>query len=143
MRFRLSLIAFLLAAAAAAWAADLPTPLAEAVALGDFDRLLVEVNKQFDIPPLALSEPDAVYPRIAGEAGAQGSVKVVLRIDEYGDVRDVVIADSPGWLALEEAARRAAYTIRYKPATLDGEPVAAWYVADIIFHIPPPEGRYR
>lgn len=143
MSFRPNLIAFSLAAAAATWAADLPTPLAEAIALGDFERLLVEINRQFDIPPVALTEPEAIYPRIAAEAGAQGTVKVVLRIDESGDVRDVVIADSPGWLALEEAARRAASTIRYKPATRDGEPVAAWYVADIIFYIPPPEGRYR
>ncbi len=128
---------------AAAGAADLPAPLAEAIALRDFDRLLVEINKQFDIPPVPVSEPDAVYPEIAGKAGAQGTVKLVLRVDEYGDVRDAIIADSPGWLALEEAARKAAYTIRYRPATRDGEPVAAWYVADIIFFIPPSEGRYR
>ena len=67
----------------------------------------------------------------------------MLRVDEYGDVRDVVVADSPGWLALEEAARKAAHTIRYKPATRDGEPVAAWYVADIIFYIPSPDNWYR
>ncbi len=143
MRFSRSLIVLSLGAAAAVWAADLPTTIAEAIALGDFDRMLVEVNKQFDIPPVPLSEPEAVYPKIAGEAGAQGTVKVVLRVDEYGDVRDVVVADSPGWLALEEAARKAAHTIRYRPATRDGEPVAAWYVADIIFYIPSPDNWYR
>jgi TonB family protein len=125
--------------ATAVWAADLPAALAEAIALGDFKLLLVEINRQFDMPPVALNEPDTVYPELAGRAGAQGTVKVVIRVDEYGDVRDVVIADSPGWLALEEAARKAAYTIRYGPATRDDKPVAAWYVADIIFYIPPPE----
>ncbi len=137
------MIVLSLGAAAAVWAAGLPTTMAEAIALGDFDRLLVEVNKQFDIPPVPLSGPEAVYPKIAGEAGAQGTVKVVLRVDEYGDVLDVVVADSPGWLALEEAARKAAHTIRYKPATRDGEPVAAWYVADIIFYIPSPDNWDR
>jgi TonB family protein len=132
-----------LGTAVAVWAADLPTPLAEAIALREFDRLLVEINKQFDIPPMPLSEPDAVYPKIAGEAGAEGTVKVVLRVDEYGDVRDAVIADSPGWLALEEAARKAVFTIRYKPATRDNKPVAVWYVADIIFYIPPADGWHR
>ncbi|HUV87045.1 MAG TPA: energy transducer TonB [bacterium] len=140
MRFPLSLIAIWLGAVVAPWAGELPAPLAEAIELGDFDRRLVEINKQFDIPPVPLSEPEAMYPEIAGEAGAQGTVKVVLRIDEYGDVRDAVVADSPGWLALEEAARKAAYTIRYKPATRDGEPAAVWYVADIIFFIPPSGG---
>jgi protein TonB len=135
--------AICLGVAAAVWAADLPAPMAEAIALGDFDRLLAEINKQFDIPPVPVSEPDTVYPEIAGKAGAQGTVKVVLWVDEHGDVRDAIIADSPGWLALEEAARKAAYTIRYKPATRDGKPVAAWYVADIIFFISPSEGRYR
>ncbi len=129
--------------AGAVWAADLPAAMAEAIAAGDFDRLLVEINKQFDMPPIPLNAPEIVYPDIAGRAGAQGTVKVVVRIDEYGDVRDVVIADSPGWLALEEAARKAAYTIHYRPATRDDEPVAAWYVADIIFYIPPSERGNR
>lgn len=143
MRVSRNLIILWLSIPAAIWAADLPAKLAEAIALGDFGRLLVEVNKQFDIPPVPLSEPEAVYPKVAGEAGAQGTVKVVLRVDENGDVRDVVVADSPGWLALEEAARKSAYTIRYRPATRDGEPVAAWYVADIIFYIPAPDGWHR
>ncbi len=137
------LAAMCLAGAAAVQAAELPASMAEAIALRDFDRLLVEINKQFDIPPVPVSEPDTVYPEIAGKAGAQGTVKVVLWVDEHGDVGDAIIADTPGWLALEEAARKAAYTIRYKPATRDGKPVAAWYVANIIFFISPSGGRYR
>ncbi|NIT36398.1 MAG: TonB family protein [candidate division Zixibacteria bacterium] len=128
-----------LCAAAGARAADLPRAYAEAIAARDFGRLLAELNRQFDVPPIPVSEPETVYPEVAGRAGAQGTVKVVLYVDERGDVGEVVIADSPGWFALEEAARRAAYTIRYRPATRKGEPVAAWYVADIIFYIAPPD----
>jgi TonB family protein len=127
-----------LSTAATASAADLPRAYREAIAARDFSRLLAEINKQFDVPPIPVSEPETVYPEVAGRAGAQGTVKVVVRVDERGDVGDAIIADSPGWFALEEAARRAAYTIRYRPATRDGKPVAAWYVADIIFYIPPP-----
>jgi TonB family protein len=127
-------------AAAAARAADLPPTYAEAIAARDFDRLLAELNKQFDVPPVPVSEPEIVYPEIAGRAGAQGTVKVVVHVDKRGDVGDAIVADSPGWFALEEAARRAAYTIHYRPAKRDGRPVAAWYVADIIFYIPPPGG---
>jgi len=129
-----------LACAGAAWTAELPAAYADAIARQDFDRLLTEINRQFDIPPMALSRPDAVYPEIAGEAGAQGTVKLVVYIDEGGDVRDAVVVDSPGWLALDEAARQAALTMRYRPAKLDDKAVAAWYVADIIFYIPPPGG---
>jgi TonB family protein len=133
-----AVLAVMLALASGARPADLPTSYAEAIARGDFARLLAEINEQFDIPPLALTEPETVYPEIAGEAGAQGTVKLVVYIDEEGNVRDVVVADSPGWLALEEAARRAVSTIRYRPAKRDDEPVAAWYVADIIFFVPGP-----
>jgi TonB family protein len=124
----------------AARAQELPTEYAEAIASRDFDRLLQEINKQFDIPPWPQTRPEVVYPEVAGEAGAQGTVKLLVYVDDSGYVRDAVVADSPGWLALEEAARRAAMTIRYKPATRDDEPVAAWYVADIIFEITGPEG---
>jgi TonB family protein len=123
-------------------ATELPAAYAEAVAARDFDRLLAEINRQFDLPPLALTAPEPVYPEIAGQAGAEGTVKLLLWIDEGGTVRDVEVADSPGWLALEEAARKAAYTIRYRPAELDDRPVAAWYPAHIIFYIPPPGSRY-
>lgn len=129
-----------LGAGAAARAEELPAPYAEAIAERDFGRLLQEINKQFDIPPWPQTRPEPIYPEVAGEAGAQGTVKLLVYIDESGYVRDTVIADSPGWLALEEAARRAAMTIRYKPAERDDEPVAAWYVADIIFEITGPEG---
>jgi TonB family protein len=122
----------------AARAAELPAVYAEAIASRDFDRLLEELNKQFDIPPWPQTHPEIVYPEIAGEAGAQGTVKLLVYVDEFGYVRDTAVADSPGWLALEEAARQAALKMRYKPAKRDDEPVAAWYVADIVFYISGP-----
>jgi TonB family protein len=126
-----------LAVASVAAAAELPAAYAEAITGRDFAGLLTEINKQFDIPPIVVSEPAEIYPEIAGKAGAQGTVKILVYVDENGDVRDEVIADSPGWLALEEAARKAARTMKYKPAKLDDEAVAAWYVADIMFYIQP------
>jgi TonB family protein len=131
-------LALMLAWGFAARAQELPTEYAEAIASRDFGRLLEEINKQFDIPPWPQTRPETVYPEVAGEAGAEGTVKLLVYIDDMGYVRDAVVADSPGWLALEEAARRAAMTIRYKPATRDDEPVAAWYVADVIFEITEP-----
>jgi TonB family protein len=132
------ILAAMLGVGPPARAADLPAAYAEAIASRDFDRLLAEINKQFDVPPWPQNRPDVVYPKIAGEAGAEGTVKLVVYIDELGYVREALVVDSPGWLALEEAARRAALTIRYKPAKRDEEPVPAWYVADIIFFIEEP-----
>jgi len=135
---RAIIVAILAAASAsapAARAAELPAVYAEAIAARDFDRLLAEINKQFDIPPWPQTDPEPVYPEIAGRAGAEGVVKLLVYVDEMGDVTDAVVADSPGWLALEEAARRAALAMRYKPAKRDDEPIAAWYVADIMFHV--------
>ncbi len=128
--------AWLYAAAGTAAAADLPAAYADAVAVKDFPKLLQLINTQFDIPPLALAPPEALYPVIAGRAGVQGTVKLVLYIDAGGDVRDALVADSPGWMALEEAARKSALAMRYRPARRDDQPVAAWYVVDIIFFIP-------
>ena len=125
-----------LALAGVAAAVDVPADYAAAIAAADFPQLLSLLNRQFDIPPIPLGPPDAVYPAVAGEAGAQGTVKLLLYIDDAGAVRDVVIADSPGWLALEEAATKAAKTVRYRPATRDDRPVAVWYVLDMIYYIP-------
>jgi TonB family protein len=132
------ILAAMLGVGPPARATDLPAAYAEAIASRDFGRLLAEINKQFDIPPWPQTRPDVVYPKIAGEAGAEGTVKLVVYIDEFGYVREALVVDSPGWLALEEAARRAAFTIRYEPAKRDEEPVPAWYVADIIFDIEEP-----
>jgi hypothetical protein len=52
MPFPRSLAILRLGTAAAAWAAALPGPSAETITLRGFDRLLVGVDRQFDIPPL-------------------------------------------------------------------------------------------
>lgn len=133
--FKLVPVAFI-TTAVLAWPQVLPEKYARFISAGDFAGLIAALNEQFDIPPVALTEPAVVYPAIAGRAGAQGTVKLLIFIDETGGVKDVVVADSPGWLALEEAARRAAAEIRYRPALKDDRPVAAWYIANIIFYIP-------
>jgi len=124
---------------AVAAAVTLPPAYAELIHAGDFAGLLSLINQQFDIPPLPLAEPPVVYPYVAAHAGAQGTVKLVIYIDEAGVVRDTVVAASPGWLALDDEARRAAAAIRYRPALKDDRPIAAWYIVDIIFYIKPPD----
>ena len=72
--------------------------------------------------PRVLREVKPEYPEEAREAGVEGDVILLLRIDREGRVSAVKVLAGPGH-GLEAAATRAAWQLRFFPATLDGEPV--------------------
>lgn len=67
------------------------------------------------------------YPDIARDSGMEGDVVLLVYIDERGDVRKAIVQSSPGLPALEEAATKAAYKCKFKPAEQQGTPVGVWY----------------
>lgn len=72
--------------------------------------------------PKKLSEPHVDYPEEAKRAGVEGEVKLLLRIDETGQVVGVKILKGPGY-GLEGAAEKAAWSWRFRPGLADGAPV--------------------
>lgn len=69
----------------------------------------------------AVSLPTPVYPAAAREAKAAGSVTVQVTIDEQGNVISAKAVS--GHPMLQESAVAAAREAKFKPTTLDGQPV--------------------
>lgn len=76
-----------------------------------------------DVPPELVSFVEADYPADALREGREGTVRLELTVNEQGTVDSVVVLDGldPG---LDDAAVDAAARFRFRPARMDGEPVA-------------------
>jgi protein TonB len=75
------------------------------------------------------------YPAAAKRQKQQGVVKIRVRIDASGDLLTAEITTSSGFPLLDEAALRCARTSRYRAATRNGKPVAAWSDASFRFDL--------
>ena len=70
-------------------------------------------------PPIARGTPGPV------SGGRGGHVTLDVRVDEHGDVSDVLVVEGADSLAIQ-AAEDAARAMRYHPALLGGKAVAVW-----------------
>jgi TonB family protein len=84
--------------------------------------------------PVRIYAPDPHYPEEARHARVQGVVILQTIIDKVGNVTDVrVLKGLPS--GLTEAAVEAVSAWRFKPATLEGEPVAVYYLVTVSFSV--------
>ena len=84
--------------------------------------------------PERLFSPDPIYPEEARLAHVQGVVILQTIIDTLGRVTDIrVLKGLPS--GLSEAAVDAVSKWRFNPATLDGKPVAVYYMVTITFSV--------
>jgi TonB family protein len=74
--------------------------------------------------PVLVAKVAPEFPRAALEAGVEGTVVMELYIDAQGSVQHVHVISTPGF-GLDEAAKVAARQFKFKPATIDGKPVAS------------------
>ena len=95
------------------------------------------------LAPVRIHSPDPHYPEEARHARVQGVVILQTVIDKLGNVTDVrVLKGLPS--GLTEAAVAAVSSWRFKPATLEGEPVAVYYLVTVSFSVqesPSPRSR--
>lgn len=63
------------------------------------------------------------YPAVARSNGLEGWVRVSYVVDEKGTVKDAFVEDSSGFDAFEDSALEAVGQWKYKPATVNGDPV--------------------
>ena len=82
-----------------------------------------------------LEAPAPEYPRVSRRFGEAGRVLVRVFIDETGQPRQVVIAQSSGHPRLDEAALAAMRKARFRPYTENGQPTAGWAPAPIDFEL--------
>jgi protein TonB len=69
----------------------------------------------------AVEKPAPAYPIIARQTGVQGTVAVMVVVDERGHVVSAKAAGGP--VLLQTAAQQAAYRARFEPTKLNGQPV--------------------
>jgi len=85
-------------------------------------------------PPEKVHAPPPVYTEMARKARIQGVVIVQAIIDKTGDVNNVKILKGLP-MGLDVAAADAVKRWRFKPATLNGKPVAVYYNLTVNFRI--------
>ncbi len=81
----------------------------------------------------ATSLPTPIYPREAREAGAFGSVTVQVTVDEEGNV--IAAKAVSGHALLQESAVTAARQAKFKPMTVEGQPVKVAGVLTYVFEL--------
>ena len=87
-----------------------------------------------EIPAEMIYEHVPEYPRLAQTAGMEAVVWVKALLDKNGNVRDAMVLKSSGSKAgFDEAAVKAAYKCRFKPAIQNGRPVAVWVSYQVEF----------
>jgi TonB family protein len=89
------------------------------------------------IPPELLAPSPAPYPGELREAPVSGSVQLELLVGETGAVEEITIAQG-AHPALDRAAVEAARNLAFKPATMDGKPLAVRIRYRYEFIAPPP-----
>lgn len=86
------------------------------------------------LAPVRIYSPDPHYPEEARHARVQGVVILQTIIDKDGNVTNVkVLKGLPS--GLTEAAVDAVSSWRFKPATLEGKPVAVYYLVTVSFSV--------
>jgi TonB family protein len=86
------------------------------------------------LAPKRIYAPDPHYPEEARHARVQGAVILQTIIDTVGKVTDVrVLKGLPS--GLTEAAVDAVSSWRFEPATLEGKPVAVYYLVTVSFSV--------
>ena len=85
--------------------------------------------------PVALATFHPVYPRRSKARGEEGTVKLRLKIDAGGSVAGVSVEESSGHRLLDEAAVKAAWPVKFSPATSSGLPVETTVVQPVRFSL--------
>ena len=80
---------------------------------------------RLDAPPRPKRNIRPDYPKGARQRGEQGDVILEIRVNAEGSVDDVKIAESSGFVELDEAAVKAARASKFSPARSGHDPVAS------------------
>jgi TonB family protein len=97
---------------------------------------------KYDSPPESLDGFRAIkkelkYPALARLAGIQGKVVLEIHVAGDGNITETKVLRSIGENnGTEEAAINAVKAVKWKPAMLNGQPVATWAALPVVFSLP-------
>jgi protein TonB len=91
--------------------------------------------RQLDVQPRVLGSVQPAYPGVARRRGVEGSVKLMLKIDEFGVVQAAAVeeGDPPG--VFDAAALEAFRQARFSPAKKNQRPVRALVYVRVVFRL--------
>lgn len=90
------------------------------------------------VPPVPLTTlliTPLDYPEVSVRLQEQGSVGISFTVNEGGTVENCIVTVSSGKARLDDAACKATSRWVYKPATMDGKPVAAFMSTTLFFSL--------
>lgn len=93
-----------------------------------------ETTDCVDTPPTPLKTPDPYYTEEARRAKYQGTVMVATTVGTDGKTHDVHAGHNLGY-GLDKEAEKAVKNWRFKPAMLNGKPVAAKVQVEVNFRL--------
>lgn len=116
--------------------AEIVAPDIAAVGSGDGD-IIVDIQDDDYLPapdefvpveiyPEMIKQAEPDYPRLAKQAGLEGTVHIQVLVDKEGNVREARVARSSGTASLDDAAVEAGKLCKFKPGIQNGQPVAVW-----------------
>jgi protein TonB len=77
----------------------------------------------------------STYPSLLKQAGVGGTVLLWLYIDKVGQVQRTVLAESSGYEQLDEAAKKVAEKMHFRPAMNRDKTTAVWLAQSIDFSV--------
>jgi TonB family protein len=97
-------------------------------------QVAIKSNEPAFIPPVVISEPHPEYTPEAAQLRIQGEVTLQVRFLATGQVEVLRVVNGLGH-GLDEAAKRVAEQIRFKPAEKDGHPVDHTTLIHVTFQL--------
>jgi TonB family protein len=100
-----------------------------------------ESNPVENLPPQLRNKKEVLaflkstYPSMLKQAGVGGTVLLWLYIDEVGQVQRTVVAESSGYEQLDDAAKKVAERMQFKPAMNRDKRTAVWLAQSIDFSV--------
>lgn len=91
--------------------------------------------RDLDVSPTAARRIQPGYPPSAVEAGIEGTVKLMLRIDEFGEVREVEVVDEDPPGVFGDSAVEAFKAGQFNPARRDGQFVRALIYIRVFYQL--------
>lgn len=89
----------------------------------------------YDHLPVLLHKEEAAYPRLAQQAGLEGTVRLKLRVETSGKVSDAQVYVSSGTPSLDEGAMAAGRRCVFIPATYKRQVIPLWVVVEYDFRL--------
>lgn len=79
------------------------------------------------------SNPKPAYPELARKRGQEGTVRLLVSVNEQGQVDEITITQSSGWPMLDAAALKTVRRWRFVPAMRTGIPITDKVIVPVRF----------